>query len=86
MLEAKLKPCYFWIYGRYSRNYFGNLEESEGVLMIIAYDSLFGYVNIIVFQLANWIAIVSKSSEEVLKERKNTLAFSYLAIPTRHPV
>ena len=54
--------------------------------MIIAYDALFAYVNIIVFQLANRIAIVSKSSEAVLKESKNTLAFSYLAIPTRHPV
>lgn len=41
---------------------------------------------IIVFQLALWIGIVSKSSEAVSEEVKDMLAFSYLAIPTRHEV
>lgn len=41
---------------------------------------------IIVFQLALWIGIVSKSSEAVNEEIKDMLAFSYLAIPTRHEV
>ena len=58
----------------------GNLVESEGVLMII---TAYG---IIVFQLVLWIGIVSKSSKAVYKESKDMLAFSYLAIPTRHEV
>lgn len=41
---------------------------------------------IIVFQLMERIAIVKKSSIEVNEESKNMLAFSYLAIPTRHEV
>ena len=60
-------------------------KESEGVLMIIIYDSLFGYVNI-VFQLAFFLVISTKSSEEVYEGLKNMLGFSYLAIPTRHTV
>ena len=53
--------------------------------MIIIYDALFGYVNI-VFQLAFFMILVTKSSEAVYKGCKNMLAFSYLAIPTRHEV
>lgn len=42
---------------------------------------------IIIFQLAIFgIGIVSKSSEAVYEEIKNMLAFSYLAVPTRHEV
>ena len=41
---------------------------------------------IIVFQLVLWIGVVTKSSEAVNEENKNMLAFSYLAIPTRHEV
>lgn len=41
---------------------------------------------IIVFQLALWIGIVTKSCEAVNEENKNMLAFSYLAILTRHEV
>lgn len=55
--------------------------------MIITYDVIFGYVNIIVFQLAFCgIVIVTKSSEAVYEGCRNMLAFSYLAIPTRHEV
>ena len=41
---------------------------------------------IIIFQLALWIGVVTKSSEAVNEEIKDMLAFSYLAIPTRHEV
>lgn len=55
--------------------------------MIIAYDSVFGYVNIIVFQLIKWIIVNSTQSwKVVLGYCENMLGFSYLAIPTRHTV
>lgn len=54
--------------------------------MIITYDVIFGYGNIIVFQLTKRIAIVKKSIKVVLGHYKNMLGFSYLAIPTRHTV
>lgn len=54
--------------------------------MIITYDALFGYVNIISFQLTERIAITEKSMKSVLGHCKNMLGFSYLAIPTRHEV
>lgn len=55
--------------------------------MIITYDALVGCVNIIVFQLAIFgIVLVTKSSETVHEGCKNMLAFSVLAIPTRHEV
>ena len=64
-----------------------NLEESEGFLMIITYDALVGYVNIIIFQLAIFgIVLATKSSEAVHEGCKDMLAFSVLAIPTRHEV
>jgi len=58
----------------------GIKSESEGVLMIIA---IFG---IIVFQLVERIAIVEKSSTEVLRKCICMLGFSYNAIPARHEV
>ena len=54
--------------------------------MIITYDALFGYVNIIAFQLTERIAITEKSMKSVLGHCKNMLGFSYLAIPARHEV
>lgn len=54
--------------------------------MIYLYSALFGYVNIIVFQLTERIAITEKSMKSVLGHCKNMLGFSYLAIPTRHEV
>ncbi len=55
--------------------------------MIIAYDSIFGYVNIIIFQLIRWIIVNSTQCwQAVLGYCKNMLGFSYLAIPTRHTV
>lgn len=41
---------------------------------------------IIVFQLVERIAIVKKSSTEVLRKCGRMLGFSYNAIPTRHEV
>lgn len=41
---------------------------------------------IIVFQLVLWIGVTTKSSKAVYEECKDMLAFSYLAIPTRHEV
>ena len=55
--------------------------------MIVTYDALVGCINIIVFQLAIFgIILVAKSSEAVHEECKDMLAFSVLAIPTRHEV
>lgn len=53
--------------------------------MIIEHSAVFGCLGIIIFQLTEWIAIVTKSSEEV-KDCNDMLGFSYLAIPTRHEV
>lgn len=52
--------------------------------MIIIQDVIFGIVGII-FQLTEWIAIVTKSSEAV-SDCNDMLGFSYLAIPARHEV
>ena len=41
------------------------------------------YFGIIIYHLVEWIGIVTKSSEAV-PDNKNMLAFSYLAIPSRH--
>ena len=54
--------------------------------MIIAYDAVFGYANIIVFQLAERIALSEKSMRAVLGNGIDMLGFSYNAIPTRHEV
>ena len=42
------------------------IQESEGALMIIEHSAVFGCLRIIIFQLTEWIAIVTKSSEAVL--------------------
>lgn len=54
--------------------------------MIVEYDSIFGYMNIIVFQLIERIGIVKMSDSTVSVLSKNVLGFSYLAIPTRHEI
>ena len=52
--------------------------------MIIAYDAVLGYANIIVFQLAERIALAEKSMKSVLGHYIDMLGFSYNAIPTRN--
>ena len=54
--------------------------------MIIQYDSLFGFVRMVIFQLAERIAITEKSMKSVLGHYIDMLGFSYKAIPTRHEV
>ena len=54
--------------------------------MIGLYDAIFGFINTIVFQLAERIAITEKSMKSVLGYCFDMLRFSYLAIPTRHEV
>lgn len=55
--------------------------------MIVLYNAIFGYIGTVVFQLiSERIAIATKSSEAVYEGAKDMLAFSYLAIPTRHEV
>lgn len=54
--------------------------------MIIAYDAVLGYANIIVFQLAERIALTEKSMKSVLGRCIDMLGFSYNAIPARHEV
>lgn len=53
--------------------------------MIIEHSTLFGCLGIIIFQLTEWIAIVTKTSEAV-SDCNDMLGFSYLAIPTMHEV
>ena len=54
--------------------------------MIVSYNVLFDYVNI-GFQLAFFSIVISKCSGNIAKMLcKNMLAFSYIAIPTRHEV
>ena len=60
--------------------------ESEGVLMIIQYDAVFGYISVIIFQLKELIAVFEKPMKSVLRKCIDMLGFSYLAIPTRHEV
>lgn len=52
--------------------------------MIGLYDAIFGYINIIIFQLAERIALAEKSMRAVLGHCIDMLGFSYNAIPTRH--
>lgn len=47
---------------------------------------MFEYFQLIVFQLVERIAIVKKSSTEVLRKCGRMLGFSYTALPTRHEV
>ena len=47
---------------------------------------MFEYFQLIVFQLVERIAIVKKSSTEVLRKCICMLGFSYNALPTRHEV
>ena len=54
--------------------------------MIIQYDSLFGFVRMVIFQLAERVSITEKSIKSVLGYCFDMLWFSYLAIPTRHEV
>lgn len=58
----------------------GVKSESEGVL------TMFEYFQLIVFQLAERIAIVKKSLKEVLMCGAYMLGFSYPALRTRHEV
>lgn len=54
--------------------------------MIVLYDSILGCTKII-FQLTFILLVaLSKSCEAVYEESKNMLAFSCIAIPTRHEV
>ena len=56
--------------------------------MIIAYDAVLGYANIIVFQLVIWIGVIFSKSSEAAKRKYGVdmLGFAYPAIPTRHDV
>ena len=52
--------------------------------MIGLYDAIFDYINIIIFQLAERIALTEKSMRAVLGYCIDMLGFLYNAIPTRH--
>lgn len=62
------------------------IQESEGVLMIILHNSIFGYIRIIVFQLALWVGIILNVGKSCYGAQANMLAFSYSAVPSRHEV
>lgn len=64
-----------------------NNPESEGVLMTIMYNFMFGHGAMLVFHLVEWIGRLTKSSEAVeTGESKDRLVFAVSAIPTRHEV
>lgn len=61
-------------------------RESEGVLMIVFHNSIFGYIGTIVFQLALWVGIIKTVGKSCCGAKANMLAFSYSAVPSRHEV
>ena len=62
------------------------IQESEGVLMIVLHNSIFGYIGIIVFQLALWVGIILNVRKSCYGAKANMLAFSYSAVLSRHEV
>lgn len=55
--------------------------------MIIFFDAVFGLMEMIVFHLTEWVCLVGKSLTKVLMGYGlDMLAFSFLAIPTRHEI
>ncbi len=54
--------------------------------MIVLYNSILGYIGIIVFQLALWIEIIKTVGKSCYGAKANMLAFSYSAVPSRHEV
>ena len=55
--------------------------------MIIFYDAVRGLIEIVIFYLTEWICLSGKSLTKVLMGYGwNMLAFSFLAIPTRHEI
>lgn len=62
------------------------IQESEGVLMIVLHNSIFGYIGIIVFQLALWIKKIMNVGKSCCGAQADMLAFSYSAVPSRHEV
>lgn len=54
--------------------------------MIALHNSIFGYIRIIVFQLALWIGIMKFNGDTCYECMADMLAFSYMAVPTRHEV
>ena len=66
----------------------GQYRESEGVLMVILYDAIFGYI-CTVFQLTERIAcmILKKHIRHEYEDGSNcALGFSYTALSSRHEV
>lgn len=62
------------------------IQESEGVLMIVLQNSIFGYIGTIVFQLALWVGIIKNVGKSCCGAKANMLAFSYSAVLSRHEV
>lgn len=62
------------------------IQGSEGVLMIVFHNSIFGYIGTIVFQLALWVEIILNVGASCYGAKANMLAFSYSAIPSMHEV
>ena len=54
--------------------------------MIVFHNSIFGYIGIVVFQLALWVGIIKNVGVSCYGAKANMLAFSYSAIPSMHEV
>lgn len=62
------------------------IQGSEGVLMIVLYNSIFGYIGTIVFQLTLRIENILNIGKSCYGAQADMLAFSYSAVPSRHEV
>lgn len=71
--------CQKWLVGSNPTVSVNQSKKGDVCFMVITYSG------IIFYHLVEWIGIVTKSSEAV-KDNKNMLAFTYLAIPSRHEV
>ena len=61
-------------------------SESEGVLMVILYDPIFGLGRTIIFHLIEWVTTFTKTSKKALNDLWNRSAFPVPAKATRHEI
>ena len=61
-------------------------SESEGVLMVILYDPIFGLGRMIIFHLIEWVTTFTKTSKKALNDLWNRSAFPVPARNSRHEI
>lgn len=68
--------------GNKSGNTAKNNPESEGVLMIVLHDVIFGCIGTIVFQLTGWIVLFEKSAKTAIVSAEQNRGMYGLAYPS----